>query len=309
MNTLRTALGDYVTMRRCLGFKLEQAAKHLLDFVSFLETRKASFITTKLALEWAQQPSSARTSTWANRLSAIRGFAVYRQATDSRTEVPPSDLLPTCFRRMKPYLYSNEEIERLLKAALEMPKASVLTRRTYYCFLGLLSVSGMRVGEAIGLKVADVDLCIGLLTVRESKFGKSRLIPLHESTRKALSDYADCRDKLLQRSSTYFFISSVGTKLSNGVVRRTFYQLSRKIGLRGQKAKTGPRLQDLRHRFAVETLSHFYSHGENAEHWLPVLSTYLGHASINDTYWYLTACPELMEQAVHRLEQRWEEQI
>jgi integrase/recombinase XerD len=308
MNTLRESLQDYVAMRRSLGFKLEQAGKYLLNFVSFLEGQNASFITTKLAVEWAQQPSSARTATWAGRLSAIRGFAVYRQATDSRTEIPPSDLLPTSCIRMKPYLYTDEEIARLMHAALEMPYAGVLTRRTYCCFFGLLAVSGMRPGEVIQLKVADVDLAAGLLTVKESKFGKSRLIPLHDSTKRALAEYAEIRDKLLNRPSTYFFISSVGTKLSGGRVRVTFYQLSRQIGLRGRTAKAGPRLQDFRHRFAVETLSHFYRDGEDAEHWLPVLSTYLGHASINDTYWYLSACPQLMEQAVHRLEQRWEGQ-
>lgn len=307
MKTLRESLGDYVSMRRSLGFKLEQANKYLLSFVSFLESKDASFITTKLALEWAQQPTSARTSTWAGRLSAIRGFSVYRQATDPRTEVPPSDLLPASCIRMKPYLYTNEEIARLMNGALEMPNASILTRRTYYCFFGLLAVSGMRTGEVINLKVADVDFDAELLTVKESKFGKSRLIPLHASTKRALADYAEIRDKLLGHPSTYFFISSLGTKLSTGRVTLTFFQISREIGLRGRTAKNGPRLQDFRHRFAIETLSRFYRDGEDAENWLPVLSTFLGHASINDTYWYLSACPQLMEQALVRLEQRWEE--
>lgn len=308
MNTLRESLKDYVEMRRSLGFKLEHANKYLIDFVSFMESKNASFITTQLALEWAQQPSSARPATWAGRLSAIRGFAVYRQATDGRTEIPASNLLPTAGFRLKPYLYTNEEITRLMNAALEMPAAGLLPRQTFYCYLGLLSVTGMRPGELIQLKLADVDLVGGLLTVKESKFGKSRLIPLHDSTVQALAKYAELREKVLHRPSTYFFISSVGTKLSDSVVRRAFYQLSRHTGLRGRNARNGPRLQDFRHRFAIETLSKFYRDGEDAERWMPVLSTYLGHASINDTYWYLNACPELMEQAVHRLERRWEEQ-
>lgn len=307
MITLREALKDYVAMRRSLGFKLEHANSYLLNFITFMEAQSADFITTKLALEWAQQPSAARTKTWASRLSAIRGFAVYRQATDRRTEIPPSNLLPASCIRMKPYLYTDGEISRLMNAALEMPEASILTRRTYYCFFGLLAITGMRPGEVIQLKVVDVDLTEGILTVRESKFGKSRLIPLHASTRKVLADYAEVRDKLLGRPSTYFFISNVGTKLSGGRVRLTFYQLSRQVGLRGLKAKRGPRLQDFRHRFAIETLSDFYRDGEDAEHWLPVLSTYLGHVNITHTYWYLNACPELMEQAVKRLEHRWEE--
>lgn len=308
MKTLRESLKEYVAMRHALGFKLEQASKYLLNFISFLENKKASFITTQLALEWAQQPSSARKATWASRLSAIRGFAVYRQVTDCRTEIPPSNLLPTTCFRLKPYLYTNMEIARLMEAALAMQAAGLLTRRTYYCFFGLLSVSGMRPGELIQLKLADVDWTGGLLTVKESKFGKSRLIPLDDTTVRALAEYAELRDKLLRHPSPYFFISSVGTKLSGAVVRRTFYQLSRQIGLRGQKQRNGPRLPDFRHRFAIETLSKFYRDGEDAEHWLPVLSTYLGHASINDTYWYLNACPELMEQAVRRLERRWEVQ-
>lgn len=308
MNSLRESLEEYVAMRRSLGFKLESASKYLLNFISFLEAKKASFITTKLALEWAQQPSSARTATWASRLSAIRGFAVYRQAVDSRTEIPPSNLLPAAGVRLKPYLYTNNEIACLMDAALEMPAAGLLTRQTYYCFFGLLAISGMRPGEVIELKLADVDLSGALVTVRESKFGKSRIIPLHNSTVSALAKYAEVRSKLLHCPSSYFFISNVGTKLSGGVIRRTFYQLSRKIGLRGPNSKNGPRLQDFRHRFAIETLSKFYTNGEDAERWLPVLSTYLGHASINDTYWYLNACPELMEQAVRRLECRWEEQ-
>jgi integrase len=307
MNTLRESFRDYINMRRSLGFKLEQANKYLLGFVDFLESKNAPFITTKLAMEWAQQPISARTATWAGRLSALRGFAIYRQAIDLRTEVPPSDLLPRSCIRMKPYLYTDEEIVRLMDAALEMPDACVLTRRTYYCFFGLLAVSGMRPGEVINLKVADVDLDSGILTVKESKFGKSRLIPLHGSTKRALVEYGEIRDKLLGRASTYFLISNVGTKLSTGRVSLMFYRLSREIGLRGRTAKRGPRLQDFRHRFAIETLSRFYRDGEDAEKWLPVLSTYLGHASINDTYWYLTACPQLMEQALVLLEKRWED--
>ncbi|HEY9757948.1 MAG TPA: tyrosine-type recombinase/integrase [Oculatellaceae cyanobacterium] len=309
MKTLRDDLKDYVSMRRSLGYKLEHANGYLLSFVSFMEDQNVEVITTKLALEWAQLPTSATTKTWASRLSALRGFAVYRLASDPRTEVPPPNLLPVSCSRMKPYLYSEEEIVCLMNAALQMPEAGVLTRRTYYCFFGLLAVTGMRPGEVIQMKNDDVDLSKGLITLRETKFGKSRLVPLHSSTTKALTDYADIRDRLLNSRSKYFLISNVGTKLSSGRVRKTFYDLSRQIGLRGLTAKNGPRLQDFRHRFAIGTLSDFYRAGEDAEFWLPVLSTYLGHVNITNTYWYLNACPELMEQALDRLERRWEEKI
>lgn len=229
MNTLREALKEYVSMRRALGFKLEQANSYLWSFISFMEERNAEFITTNLALAWAQLPTSAATRTWASRLSAIRGFAVFRSASDTRTEIPPPSLLPVSCSRMRPYLYTEEEIVRLMNAALEMQGASILSCRTYYCFFGLLAVTGMRPGEVIQMKVDDVDLRQGLITLRETKFGKSRLIPLHSSTTKVLTDYAEIRDRLSHRKPTYFLISNFGKKLCPSRVRRTFYDLSRRL--------------------------------------------------------------------------------
>jgi integrase/recombinase XerD len=173
----------------------------------------------------------------------------------------------------------------------------------------LLVVSGLRISEAIGLKLEDVDLSEGLLTVRGAKLGKSRLVPLHASTRQVLADYKSRRDDFLAgRPASYFFISQRGNHLDSGNVHRTFYQLSRQIGLRDPDSSSGPRLHDFRHRFAVETLLRWYRAGEDVERRLPVLSTYLGHVNVSDTYWYLTACPELMGLAIKRLERRWEEQ-
>jgi len=307
MNTLRAAIEDYLTMRRGLGFKLCRAGKGLLDFASFLEERGATYITTSLALEWAQQPELAQPAEWAQRLSYVRGFARYRSAIDPRTEVPSSRLLPYRPRRARPYFYTDEEIGRLLAAALKLPPADGLWGWTYHALLGLLVVSGLRISEAIGLKLEDVDVREGVLTVRGAKLGKSRLVPVHVSTREALANYKLRRDDFLAgRPAPYFFISKRGYRLDGANVRRTFYQLSRQIGLRGPDSRSGPRLHDFRHRFAVETLLNWYRAGDDVERRLPVLSTYLGHVHVSDTYWYLTACPELMGLAVERLEQRWE---
>lgn len=310
MNTLRESVTDYLAMRRALGFKLRLAGVALFDFVSFQEKRGAAYVTTQLALEWAQQPSSVQPALWAQRLCWVRCFARFRSATDTRTEIPPHGLLPHKPKRTRPYLYTDEEIRKLLEAASQIEPANVvLKRQTYYCLLGLLAVTGMRLGEAIDLKMTNVDLVAGVLKLEGTKFGKSRLVPLHPSTQKALSDYKSCRDAFLNgRPAIYFFINNVGKRLDPGSVHRNFYLLSRQIGIRGSDSGHGPRLMDFRHLFAVKTLLQWYRNGEDAERRLPILSTYLGHVHVSDTYWYLTTFPELMEAAVKRLEQHWEVQ-
>lgn len=308
MNSLREAVEEYLAMRRSLGFKLRVAGEGLPDFVSFVEQKGATYITTSLALQWAQKPRSVRPGHHARRLSFIRAFARHRSATDPRTEIPPLGLLPYCKERPRPYIYTNEEIERLMAASLKLARAGSLQPWTYYCLFGLLAVSGLRISEALSLKVEDVDLNEGLLTVHGTKFGKSRLVPLHESTQKTLSDYQRRRDRLLNGLPARYFFPSLrtGGKLNKSVVERRFRGLSRQIGLRSPSSSQGPRLHDFRHRFAVETLLRWYRAGLEVESRLPVLSTYLGHVNVSDTYWYLTASPELMGQAAQRLEQRWE---
>lgn len=306
MSPLTNAVQDYLVLRRSLGFKLHSAGVALLDFASFMERQQATCITTELALAWAEQPSNALHAHWAQRLSHVRCFARHHRASDPSTEVPPPGLLPYRPARAQPYLYSAHEIQRLIDQTLLLP-CHGLRPWTYHALLGLLSVTGMRVGEALRLKCEDVDLEVGVLTVRGTKFGKSRLVPIHVSTREALARYCERRAKHLGgREAAPFFISSTGHQLDGGDVRRTFYDLSRQIGLRGPTDSHGPRLHDLRHRFAVETLLGWYRSGEDAQRRLPVLSTYLGHVHISDTYWYLSAHPQLMRLAVDRMERRWE---
>jgi integrase len=307
MTTLRTSLQDYLAMRRGLGFKLHDAGVGLLNFVSFMERKRASHITTDLALEWAQKPKSVHPVEWAKRLSWVRGFARYRSASDPRTQIPPMGLLPYRYQRPRPYIYTDQEIERLLAAARALPPAGGLRGWTYHCLFGLLSVLGPRISEALNLKLDDIDLRQNVLTIQKTKFGKSRLVPLHPTTQKFLTAYLRQRSRFLAgRPASHVFVSGTGDRLRAREVRRTFYALSRQIGLRGASASHGPRLHDFRHSFAVKTLLHWYRSGLEIEPRLPILSTYLGHVRVSNTYWYLNAVPELMGQAVHRLERHWE---
>lgn len=309
MNTLRQAAQEYLTMRRSLGYKLQGAGKRLLDFITFMEQHRASYITQSLALAWAKQPSDVQPCEWARRLSCVRSFARHRSATDPRTQIPPVGLLPYRPKRTQPYMYSDEQIKELLRAALKLPAKNCLRPWTYHCLFGLLSVTGLRVSEAQNLELQDVDLRAGVLTIRGAKFGKSRLVPLHASTRRVLADYMARRERMWANRpvSSYLFVSNWGNRLDGGDIRRTFYALSRQIGLRGPSDSHGPRLHDMRHGFASKTLLRWYRAGENAERRLPILSAYLGHVHWSDTFWYLSALPELMHEAMSRLERRWED--
>jgi integrase/recombinase XerD len=308
MISLREAVEEYLAMRRSLGFKLRDMGYCLHHFVSFMEQEGAAIITAQLALRWAQQPQGVLPTHWATRLSFVRTFTRYWSATDPRTEIPPTGLLPYHPKRATPYIYSNEEIQEILKAASNLAPSTGLRPCTYYTLFGLMAVTGMRISEVTRLDREHVDLEKGLLTVRLTKFGKSRLIPLHPSTVERLTAYLSRRDLLHPRPSTgRFFLSNQGTPLTDCMVRWTFVKLSRQIGLRKAGDGFGPRLHDLRHRFAVTTLLHWYEIGADVEQRLPVLSTYLGHAHVTDTYWYLTAVPELLGLTKDRLEKRWED--
>jgi integrase len=309
MTTLRQALQEYLALRRSLGFQLRDAGKGLDAFVTFLAQHRAASITHALALAWAQQSGSPAQR--AQRLTFVRGFARYRSATDPRTQIPPPGLLPSRPHRARPYLYSAAEIRQLLDAARHLPvrcERERLRPWVYYCLFGLLSVAGLRLGEARNLTLPDVDLAAGVVTIRGAKFGKTRLVPLHASTCNVLAAYlARRRRQWAGRTvSAYLFVSSGGRRLDGGDIHRTFYALSRQIGLRGATASHGPRLHDLRHRFATNTLVRWYRAGQDPARRLPILSAYLGHVHVADTQWYLEASPGLMRAAMRRLERRWE---
>jgi integrase len=318
MKTLRKAVDDYLELRRSLGFKLARHETRVRQFIAFLERRKSTRITTQLALQFATENHQLHPKTQASRLSAVRGFARYRGGYDPRTEIPPLGLLPAKSWPARPYLYSEAEILRLLEATKNYPSWnrfpgpwwSRFQAQTFYCIFGLLAVTGMRIGEVLHLQPADIDWTEGVLTIRNAKFGKSRLVPLHSSTVQALATFVKHRDRFFRRlrpqpELSHFFVTSRGTRLQVTHLDRVFLFLSRQIGLRAPNARCGPRLHDFRHRFAIETLLRWYRDGEKVDRLLPVLSTYLGHTHVTGTYWYLRCTPELMAAAGERLERRW----
>lgn len=311
MSTLSEALPSYLQLRRSLGFKLHDAGLQLPRFITFMEEQQAEYITAALALEWAQRSPNVQPAEWARRLGYVRGFASFRSATDARTEIPMEGLLPHHSKRARPYIYSEQEVRDLLAAALKLPstwRSTSLWPWMFHCLLGLLCVTGLRISEALNLDVDDVNLEQAVLTIRGAKFGKIRLVPIHASTCQVLADYLRRREQYFGAAvSKHVFASRRGNRLDGGQVRRTFYILSQRVGLRLTGASHGPRLHDFRHRFAVNVLTHWYHQGDDVQRQIPVLSTYLGHVHVADTYWYLSAYPELMSQAMSRLERRWGE--
>lgn len=301
MKRLAEALADYLALRRSLGYKLERAGKLLAQFVGYLDALGAQTVTVDAALCWARLPGGADSSWWAHRLSVARGFAAYLQTLDPATEVPPADLLPARSHRATPYLYSDEDIAALLAAAAVL--RSPLRVVTYRTLIALLAVSGLRVGEAIRLDRSDLDLAAGTLLVRNSKFGKSREVPLHPTTAAALGSYLRRADRPRRPATPAVFISTAGTRLLYCSVQWTFGRLARRAGLAARSGSCRPRLHDLRHTFAVRSILDGYTSGADVQARLPLLSTYLGHVDPAATYWYLSAAPELLALAGERLAQ------
>jgi integrase len=272
----------------------------------FLRQNDSAHITNKLAMEYATRRQCEKPVSWSRRLGIIRGFARYRIGADPKTEIPPIGLLRFRSQRARPYVYSQDEIRRLLDAALKIESPHELQARTYHCLFGLLAASGMRLGEAVHLQPQDVDWAEGVLTIRGAKFGKTRLVPLHRSTLSVLHAYAKRRDKIFAgRSLPAFLVTSHGTKLEKTNLSRIFRELSRQVGIRKPGVRNGPRLHDFRHRFAIQTLLRWYRRGAPVAQRMPVLSTYLGHGNVSGTYWYLSSTPELITAASKLIETRW----
>ena len=302
MNRLHERVEQYLAIRRSLGFKLEDHGRLLPQFVTYLDQRGAGTLTVEAALAWAIQPQQVDRFRWRQRLSVVRGFARWLQPLDPATQVPPADLLAYRRTRPIPYLFTEADIDALLAAIMTVLRhpLRVATHRTLF---GLLAVTGIREGEAIGLDRDDVDLSAGLLTIRDSKFGKSRQLPLHPSTVAVLRDYAAQRDRLCLRPATSsFFISVQGRRLTGRRVRAVFTRLVDRAGLAPRNGSRPPRVHDLRNGFAVHTLLDWYRDGGDVQARLPLLSAYLGHARPSSTYWYLQAVPELLTLAAQLLE-------
>lgn len=307
MTAIRQMLHDYLALRRGLGFKLVSDGTALLSFVRFLEEAEAEYISTEHAVAWALLPTSVQAVRWGRRLTFVRGFARYCAALDPRTEVPPADLLPYRYERRAPFFFSDEDIRALLQAAIASPAKDGLTNHTYHCLVGLLSVTGMRISEALNLTMDDVDLNNAVLAIHSTKFGKSRLVPLHQSTVRVLAEYRERRARFLKgRQAPHWFVNWEGRQVRCDTVEGWFRRLTNKLGLLGTNGKRPPRLHDLRHRFAMSTLLRWYGDDQDIERRLPVLSAYLGHVDIGCTYWYLSACPQILAAAKDKLERQWE---
>jgi integrase len=301
MTALEQHATDYLRIRRALGFKLERAEKLLGQYLTYLEATGQDQVSVENALAWARMATTGGGNWWAQRLSVVRCFAAYLHALDPVHEIPPADILVRRARRAVPYLYTEQEIWGLMVATGRL--RGQLRRATYRTLIGLLAVTGMRVGEAIRLDRADLDRAAGVVTVRDSKFGKSRELPLHPTTVAALRQYLCTRDAHQHAAvSDALLISPAGTRLIYCNVHATFRQLRANAGLTGRSPACRPRIHDLRHRFAVQTLLDWYRDGIEVQPRLPQLSTYMGHTHPRHTFWYLHAAPELMAIAVQRLE-------
>jgi integrase len=304
MSPLRAAVGDYLAMRRALGFKLDREEKLLPQFADFIQERGEQHLSTKAALAWATLPAGSA-AWWSSRLRIARGFAVYLHAIDPANEVPAPDLLPSPPHRATPYLYDEKQIAALLAAATTLRTPHRVA--TFQTLLGLLAVTGMRIGEAVGLDREDFDARSGCLVVRGAKFGKSRELALHPSTVAALRRHLRAAERPPPAPGTRaLLITIVGTRLSVGDAQRTFATLRRRAGIEARSASCRPRLHDLRHSFAVATVLDGYRADEDVGRRLALLATYLGHVSPASTYWYLSAAPELMQLAAQRLQRHTE---
>jgi integrase len=302
IGTLSKDLADYLALRRALGYRLVRPEKLLGQFLKRLQDAGAEHVTVDAALEWAQLPAAGQGSNWpAYRLSVVRGFATYLHGLDPAHEVPATDLLPTRPQRAVPYLYSRSEIAALIGATGSL--RSPLRQSTFATLIGLLAVTGMRIGEAIALDRGDVDLTGGLLLIRHGKFDKARELALHPSTVTALGEYQRLRNRLAPRAgAAAFFVSMAGTRLLYCNVHHTFRHLVGLAGLGPRSAACRPRIHDLRHTFAVDAMRRAYAAGQDGQRQLTLLSTWLGHVNPGSTYWYLSASPELMALAGQRLE-------
>lgn len=300
MTDLRRAVDDYLRLRRSLGHQMAEAAWLLPDFVDLMDERGEQTVTIAAALDWVKsREREVVTTVSPRRITALRGFARYLSGIDPATEVPPLGLVPYHRRRGQVFLYSDADIAAIMAAAKEIIPQP-LRAATYHTLIGLLAASGLRIGEAINLDRDDVDWTEGVLHIRESKFGKSRLVPLQDSSMTALREYDKLRDRLMPRpNDPAFLLSLTAKRLIYACVHPVFRALVDAAGV-GTNAPHPPRLHELRHTFAVRTLLHWYRTEDNVQAKIPSLSTYMGHREPACTYWYLSAAPELLALAAAR---------
>lgn len=291
---------EYLAMRRSLGWKLRVDGRMLADFAGRLDHAGQATVTICEALAWATEPHDASPAQWRRRLSVVRGFARYLATLDPACQVPPADLLVAPSHRPPPYIYRAEEIDALVHAAGTI--AAPLPSATMQALIQLIAASGLRLGEALAIDRADAGLDAAVLTVT-GKDDQMRLVPLHPSTATMLAGYAARRDRLCPHPATpAFFITSTGQRAHQRGVHESFARLVTLAGIATPPGQRRPRIHDMRHTFAVTTLTGWYRDGADVAAQLPVLSAYLGHSCPEATYWYLQATPELLALAAARLQ-------
>ena len=306
MTPLTVRLDQYLSIRRSFGHRLSNVEGVLRRFAEFAASEGIDYISVDLFLRWKERFGSANNNTWSARLGMVRGFAGWLQNIDLRTEIPPFGLISGKLRRPRPYIYSAEQITQIVVSAAHLRSRYGLRGWTYFTFFGLIAVSGLRINEAIQLDEDDVDLKEGVLLIKRGKNGKSRMMPISACTTERLRAYRTERNRILGASPGPFFRLDSGLRPTDCAARYTFARICQGLGLRAHetfnKHGHGPRIHDLRHTFAVRTILMWYRQGLNPDHEMFKLSTYLGHAEPEHTYWYIEAVPELLQLACQRAE-------
>lgn len=294
-------VNEYLDHRRSFGYELKSNGRVLADFVRYVAKAKhRGHLTADVMLTWATTCPKHSPRYQAARLSVVRGLARYLAARDGRTEVPAQNRLPNRFRRGQPHVFSDVEVGHLVKLSRKLRTNEPFRGETYAGVFGLLASTGIRVSEALGLRIDDVDLKRGILLIRETKFHKSRLVPMHSSTTNAMSRYAIRRERAVGDSSPWFFVGRHADPLTHAAIWYAFRRVCLLRRWRSNGDLQNPRIHDLRHNFAIRRLLDWYRDGVDVEHAIASLSTYLGHGKITDTYWYLTGTPELLAVAARK---------
>jgi integrase len=301
--TMVAKVGAYLSFRRGLGYQLRIEGRLLQQFARYADaTGHHGPLTTDLALRWARATASTDRLYLARRLEVVRCFARHLAATEPGTEIPPRGLLGPAHRRPRPHIYSTAEVAALMAAAGRLEPPGGLRPDTYRTLIGLLAATGLRISEALRLDRRDVDLDRGILTVRATKFRKTRLVPMHPTAVAALRTYAGLRDRAVPaHQCDRFFVSNRGLGLPYWTIRTVFRKLCDGLRLTSP-TRLRPRLHDLRHTFTCRRVEAWYDAGVDLAHAVAALSVYLGHAKVTDTYWYLTATPDLLARAAARFE-------
>lgn len=305
MSDLRQELERYVAIRRSLGYDLGTTARILGRFVNFAESQAVEHVSTDLFLRWQKVYGQASRQTWATRYGIVRLFAHWLHGLDPAHEALPRGLIPHRIRRQRPYIYSQDEIVRIVTAASNLPSVYGLRGLTFSTLFGLIAATGLRISEALDLDTGDADLEAGVLTIRRGKSGKARLVPLDGSVVHFLLAYVSERNRLLGSIPQPLFVGKQGCRVTDCNARYNFALVCQNIGLRSQQRfgrhGLGPRIHDLRHSFAARTMLGWYRTGRDAAVEMHKLTTYLGHTKPENTYWYLEAVPELLELAAERV--------